>query len=536
MAMNWGAALGAAVTTGLNTYERLGEEELREMQRQQLRKDIAEKEALDRAFRETQARVGQQDEYSQAIKTGSGMTNAGNQQAQMLSNQGALPGNTAEDQAFEKASAESAAGAMRENAVRQGALPTSQAALPAMKPTEYTADQGMKDYVKAAGQVSRKGALEAIQMKGVMRESNLQDKFDTEKQNLDDTLARIHGTAESGGLKGLYEAGKKEGLKLGFVEGKNGVGSRIQVLGPKGDVLETVSDVAGATQKLSDAAMNQFMTKSVGLLGSPDKVIAAMQGERKTAAAERSAQADIEYKGKGGVIDRAYSSGGKGGGKGSANSAENQEKVLTMKADTLMKGDPKRFKDLDQAKAWILNTQLKGYDAEKKWGEAEAKLIDQRASNQEISQAKAEFFSRQGIAPDFAVQAARSGIAPNGKPFTEADKQAFRDKYPNSFVEFGAPETTAPNVPAAAIPTKAYVPEPGSPAAKSAEKRQVAIDTAEKDKAAFKEKVAAAKSGGFNPSSQFEVDKGTMTSAALKQKYLPLQRALTPAQFEYLTQ
>lgn len=289
--MGWGAFGGAATTAALNTYERLGEEELRDMQRKQLKKDIAEKEALDAAFRESQARVGQQDEYSQAIKTGSGMSNAGNQQAQMLSNQGALPGNTAEDQAFERASAESAAGAMRENAVRQGALPTSQAALPTMKPTEYTADQGMKDYVKAAGQVSRKGALEAIQMKGVMRESNLQDKFDTEKQNLDDTLARIHGTAETGGLKGLYEAGKKEGLKLGFVEGKNGVGSRIQVLGPKGDVLETISDVASATQKLSDAAMNQFMTKSVGLLGSPDKVISALQSQKQVSLKEREVAA-----------------------------------------------------------------------------------------------------------------------------------------------------------------------------------------------------------------------------------------------------
>jgi hypothetical protein len=153
--MGWGAFGGALASSALNTYERLGEEELRDMQRKQLKKDIAEKEALDKAWAESQARVGQQDEYSQAIKTGAGMTNAGTQQAQMLSSQGALPGNTVADQEFERASAESAAGAMRENAVRQGALPTSQAALPTMKPTEYTADQGMKDYVKAAGQVSR---------------------------------------------------------------------------------------------------------------------------------------------------------------------------------------------------------------------------------------------------------------------------------------------------------------------------------------------------------------------------------------------
>jgi len=192
MAMNWGAALGAAVNSGLSTYERLGEEELRDMQRKQLRKDIAEKEALDRAWAESQARVGQQDEYSQAIKTGAGV---GTQQAQALSTQGALRGNTAEDQAFEKASAEAAVGAMRENAAYNKAGNTGytapaegqrapQAALPELTPTEYTSKQGMQDYLKAASQVSRKGTLEAIQMKGVVRESDIQDKFDNEMTKL----------------------------------------------------------------------------------------------------------------------------------------------------------------------------------------------------------------------------------------------------------------------------------------------------------------------------------------------------------------
>jgi hypothetical protein len=284
MAINWGQALGAAAQSGLSTYERLGEEELRAMQRKQLMKDIAEKEALDKAFRESQARVGQTDDYSQAIRTGG---NVGTQQAKMLSNQGALAGATPEDVAFERAAAESAAGALRENAVRQGAVPTDKAALPAMAPTEFTKTQAMDEYVKRAGQVSRKGALEAIQLKQVVRESDLQDQFAKEQANLNDTLARIQGTAEAGGLKGLYEAGKKEGLKLNFVEGKNGVGSRINVLGPKGDVLETISDISTATDKLSQAAMQQFMTKSVSLLGSPDKVIAYMQQDKNLKLKEK---------------------------------------------------------------------------------------------------------------------------------------------------------------------------------------------------------------------------------------------------------
>lgn len=297
MGFNLGVALGAAATSGMNAYERTEEQKLRQLQRSQLEKDIAEKEALDAAWRETQGRVGQQDEYGQAIRAGAGV---GTQQSEMLSKQGALPGSTAADQDFERASAEAAVGAMRENAAYNKAGSTSyaapaegerapQSALPTMKPTEYSSEQGMADYVTKAGQVSRKGTLEALQMEGVMRESTNMRKFDAERKKLDETLGMILGTGESNGLKGLYEKGKENGLNLSFVEGKNGVGSRINVLGPKGDVLETVSNVNTATEKLSQAAMDQFMKKSVSLLGSPDKVLAYMQGEKKIAIQEREA-------------------------------------------------------------------------------------------------------------------------------------------------------------------------------------------------------------------------------------------------------
>ena len=293
MAMNWGAFAGAASKEALSTYERIGEEQLRSMQREQLRKEIAEKEALDAAWRQSQARVGQSDDYTQALKTGS---NIGTQQAQMLSNQGALPGATAEDQAFERASAEAAAGAMRENAVRKGAIPADKAALPAMSPTEYTKAKGMEDYVKAAGQISRKGTLEAIQLKQVVRQSENEDKFFAKQDKLNDDLAAIQGAGESFGLKGVYDVASKNGLKnLKFVEGKNGIGSRIQVLGPKGDVLETISDVNSAVGKLSEAAMSRFMNESVSLLGSPDKVITYMQGERQIKIKEKEAADKGEY-------------------------------------------------------------------------------------------------------------------------------------------------------------------------------------------------------------------------------------------------
>ena len=284
MGMNWGAFAGAAAQSGLSTYERLEEQKLKQLQRSQLEKEIAEKEALDTAWRNSQARVGQQDEYGQAIKT-EGFT--GTQQAQMLSDQGALPSDTPDARDFEQEVAKSATGALRENAVRQGAIPADKAALPELKPTEYTSGQAMKDYVKAAGQVSRKGTLEALQMKSAIRESDLMDEFDTGRKELNDTLALIQGTEGAYGMEGISKKANEHGIKNKFIAGKNGVGSRIDVLGPKGDVIQTISDISEATKALKQAAFQKFYNKSISLLGSSDKVIAAMQGERQVNVKER---------------------------------------------------------------------------------------------------------------------------------------------------------------------------------------------------------------------------------------------------------
>ncbi len=337
MGMNWGAFAGAVAESGVKAYERAEDIRLKQLQRSQLEKDIAEKEALDAAWRQSQARVGQSDDYTQALKTGGEI---GTQQAQMLSNQGALAGNTAEDQAFERDAAASAVGAMRQNAqyMKSGETKETrrydfeapaegerrpQAALPAMSPTEYTKARGMEDYVKAAGQISRKGTLEAIQLKQVVRQSENEDKFFKSQEKLNDDLAAIQGAADSFGLKGVYDVASKNGLKnLKFVEGKNGVGSRIQVLGPKGDVLETISDSNSAVSKLSEAAMNRFMTQSVNLLGSPDKVIAYMQGERQIGLKEREVGIKEKEAADKGDYYKGYAEYLRSGGKSKTDSAK----------------------------------------------------------------------------------------------------------------------------------------------------------------------------------------------------------------------
>jgi hypothetical protein len=409
--MNWGAFGGALASSALNTYERLGEEELRDMQRKQLKKDIAEKEALDAAWRESQARVGQSDDYTQALKTGS---NIGTEQAQMLSNQGALSGNTAEDQAFERASAEAATGAMRENAMRQGAIPAGQAA-PAMSPTEYTKTKGMEDYVKAAGQISRKGTVEAIQLKQLVRQSENEDKFFTKQEKLNEQLASIQGAADSFGLKGVYDVASKNGVNnLKFVEGKNGVGSRIQVLGPKGDVLETISDSNSAVSKLSEAAMDRFMNESVNLLGSPDKVVAFMQQKRGLALQERA----VGVKEKELDVKRPYLDALAGKANAETKALKLSDEVRQAGAKFMeeynalppeKRNGPEGQRLLDQAESAMATRSgdVARIRANTPLGRAEnqyGKAVEAAAKNDMPPPDRNKFMAQQGFAPDIVVQ------------------------------------------------------------------------------------------------------------------------------------
>lgn len=265
MGFNLGVALGAGVQSGLSTYERLNEEQRKQAEFDYQQKQRQQEAALDAAYAETQGRVGQNNDYAQAIQTEGG---AGSQQAKMLSDQAAGMGPE-----NEAASAQSVVGALRQNAGQAPAAPS------AISPQTYTQNQASKDYVQAASKISRKGAMEALQMKSATRASDLEDRFDTAQKQFQDHLTTIHSAGEAGGLKGLSEAANKEGLKTKFVEGKNGLGA-VQVLGSKGDVLQSFTDVKSATDALVGAASKHFQDSLVTMFGSADKAAAYYETRR----------------------------------------------------------------------------------------------------------------------------------------------------------------------------------------------------------------------------------------------------------------
>jgi hypothetical protein len=423
MAINWGAALGAAVDTGIKTYERLGEEELRQMQREKLRREIEQEKALDAAFASTQGRAGQRDDYGVAIQKASGNVGMDMGQAKMLSQQGALAGGTAEDIDFERASAEAAAGAMRENAARQGKV--ADAALPRMEAEEYTSKQAMGDYAKQAALVGgRKGALEAIQLKKAFRQDELDTQFDKTRQSYTDKLALINGTAESQGMKGLADLATKNGLKVEYVEGKNGVG-KINVLGPKGDVLETVTSIGDAVTKLEQAATKQFQSQAVSLLGDEAKLLTYLNQREEIGIKREGLQVEKEYKGKGGVIDRAYSSGGKGGGGAS-------ERIMKQAEELSKDKNSKYFGKKEQAFEFLKRGFVKNDDLET-WNDIEKELRKQRTPQEEIAAERAAFFGpSRGYAPPAAINALRTGRGPNGEVIGEKDLADFNRRYPKT--------------------------------------------------------------------------------------------------------
>lgn len=279
MAINFGAFAGAVGKSALDTYTRLNAE-AREARKAGREEEAYQKEqALDALYAEKLGRVGKDvSTFTPDMQTPEA---------------GYYPAGTEPKEALPVG--------------RAGANYVSDSDGMALKETtkQYTQKDAYSDIAREAAVVGgRKGAVEAMQFKSAARASDIEEKFDASMNKLNTTLATIQGTAESGGLKGLSEAAKKEGLKVEYVEGKNGVG-KINVLGPKGDVLETVTNLGDATSKLEQLAMKNFMNSNLSLLGSYDKVAAYMQGNRKLDIDERTAKDKGEYYGSEAELNRA---------------------------------------------------------------------------------------------------------------------------------------------------------------------------------------------------------------------------------------
>lgn len=297
MGINWGIALGAGAQAAMNTYERLGEEELREMQRKKLKEEMEQDAALAASIKKASA-MGNYSDVTSGQDVGTVAEKALNfTPEQMAEFKSGLSKLTPEQQQnvlraysgteHDISKQPQAIPADGQTAPRQAGLDLSKVNVyqgkegQALATTETGKRRSQNDiYKDVAAEMAATGNLrgykEALTIKNAARESELNDRFDSEQSKLNDTLARIKGTAESRGLQGLAEEAEKEGLKVKFVSGANGIG-KVNILGPKGDVIETITDVNAGVKKLYDVAMQDFQNRAVGMFGSIDKAAAFMQ-------------------------------------------------------------------------------------------------------------------------------------------------------------------------------------------------------------------------------------------------------------------
>lgn len=437
MSINWGAFAGAAANSALSTYERLGEEELRAMQRKEMRDRLA-REAQERAIAaETFGKVGQDTEYGQAIAT-EGKVGAG--QGKALSDQGRTG-----DAEFDRALAESAVGALRENAARQG-VTGAEAPMKALSPQKYTEDQAYADYGRRMAGVdprlARAARVEGLQVKDLARKDNQAELVEKAGQDMRNFLQESKDFAEKNGLPAAvakYGFGIP-GVNISVATGKDGQ-PVVNVLGKGNKVTQTIPlTMENYVNYISQLAEKKFVDTLSS--ANPDYFFKGRQlrnEERKT---------DIEegFKGPGGVYERVQMADAAAKsrmyqGRGTPIGVSKDGSMILMN-DGSTRPMPAGFTKED---IFPKNSGIK--DA---WSTVETELIKSGATPDEINAQQTAFYARRGYAPPALQATIESGINPvTKKPFTDAEIAAYNKKYPNT--PYNPPaQSGAPAAPAAA--------------------------------------------------------------------------------------
>lgn len=460
MAINFGAFAGGLSKGFSDTYRMLSEEEERE---------LAMKERRDRMTREAQARtaaletIGRsgQDTYTPELEA----RGAGTTQAKALEQQNAGFG----PEGYAEASRATAGALSRE------AVPTD------MKSRTYKESEAVGDYARRLAAIDPDKALatstQARQLKQLERSEDLQAKFDAASEKLNKDLALITGTAETGGMKGMAELAKKNGLNVQFVQAANGTG-RINVLGKDGKPVQTFTDTASAADALAQARLGQFIQESIPTLGSADKVITALGTQQQMKLAQRAddrAEKKLPYelKTEGAKAGYYESEAAQNRAKVAAlaASAEGREaaKTVLQEYDALspeQQQGPEGYRLLSKAAVAQAAKSGDAASAAKAttYGralDAHAKAVEQAAKDGVAPPPVTQTLAGFGFAPPEAVRMVETGKKPDGSPLTPAELERIKARYPASF---GKQQAQSPA--AAANPAPSAIPvAPSKPAA-----------------------------------------------------------------------
>lgn len=257
--MNWGAFAGAFGQSALSTYERLGEEEMREMQRKKFKQEQADDDAFRAAMRDA------------PVNKGTGGIDIGDAVSQGL--QGFTPEQTKYlQEELSKMPPEQAQAAIR----AYGASEYGSGAIPLKDMGVYRTQDGKMQVTsdfKPMGQSERMGAVlqrmqdsgnisgaqRALQFKSLFRDSEQQDQFDKFTDNLRDVQTFV----AKGDAEGFVERLKKDGMDVRLQKGKDGAVA-LQYF-EKGKLVSSFPSLAEAGAALSEQLTTQMVMKNPSL-------------------------------------------------------------------------------------------------------------------------------------------------------------------------------------------------------------------------------------------------------------------------------
>lgn len=318
--MNWGAFLGGATKSYLDTSEQLEAQKLARLQRERFERQAKDEEG----FRAAQAAAAKPEyEGGTAIPTivDQGFSSYDDQQKGQLKT--ALGGMTPEQQQTALRSYGQSDPAMDLSKIGVYQNPEGKI----LGTNEYTELTPSEQQSRVLKQMQKEGNVYGIEkslgLKKGLRENDMNDKFDAFTKSLTEDLSLVESTIQKGGLKAIPDALnpriKDEGLKAEYVDGKMGGAVVVKdiktgkIVGEPYTTAEQISKaVSGAEFDVFGKEMMQFFNSPNDMvawakarteikqrdrqLGQKDREIEISAGDKASAAAYRNRMAGISEK------------------------------------------------------------------------------------------------------------------------------------------------------------------------------------------------------------------------------------------------
>lgn len=287
MGFNLGIGLGAAAESGIKTYERLTEQEMRDLQAKKLRKEFADENAFDASVAKN-SKAGQSDAgavFDKGIDYGDADTNKAvkaqlatlppeQQEVALRSYAGSTADKRTQASALPVEGEEPATGAP---VPKQGIDLAEAKVSPGAERSHSETMRAVLEDMKKSG--NTQGIAKAAAIYKLSREIQAADETDQITKEAQDTYKAFTAAMAKGPHAVVSELGEKlaeKGVHLRAVTGPKGE-EGIAVLGPDGKTERVLTNKAEIVTAANDALMRDTLEQMVRVTGLPAKDVIAMR-------------------------------------------------------------------------------------------------------------------------------------------------------------------------------------------------------------------------------------------------------------------